>query len=85
MRAPDLVVEILSPSTARLDLGPKKRVYARCGAIEFWAVHPIERKVVVFDLGKSEEEPSATWREEDTFECRLLPGLQIEVAKFFVR
>jgi Uma2 family endonuclease len=82
--APDLIIEILSPSSSRLDLGSKKRVYARCGVLEFWAVHPQQRKVVVYDLRKSETKPASTWREGDHFECKLLPGLQFEVAKFFV-
>lgn len=82
--APDLIVEILSPSSSRLDLGPKKRVYARCGVLEFWVVYPDERKVVVYDLRKSEDEPAATWLETDRFQCKLFPGLEIEVARFFV-
>ncbi|MDQ3623065.1 MAG: Uma2 family endonuclease [Verrucomicrobiota bacterium] len=83
--APDLVIEILSPSTSGLDLGSKKRGYARCGVLEFWAIYPVDRKVAVYDLRKTETEPQATWIEGDTFSCKLLPGLQLEVAKFFVR
>jgi hypothetical protein len=48
-------------------------------------IHPQERKVVVYDLRKSETEPANTWLEGDQFECKLLPGLQFEVAKFFLR
>lgn len=83
--APDLVIEILSLSTSRLDLGSKKRVYARCGVLETWAIDPGERKIVVYDLRKSETEPAHTWLEGDEFESRRLPGLKLEVAKFFVR
>ncbi len=81
--APDLIVEILSPSTSRLDLGAKKRVYARCGVLEFWAVYSDERKVTVYDLRKSETEPAQTWLEGDRFECKLFPGLELVTAKFF--
>jgi Uma2 family endonuclease len=38
--APDLVVEALSPSTARRDLGPKLRLYAESGVAEYWIVDP---------------------------------------------
>jgi Uma2 family endonuclease len=38
--APDLVVEILSPSTARRDLGEKLRLYAESGVAEYWIVDP---------------------------------------------
>ena len=42
---PDLVVEVLSPSTARYDRGHKKDVYARCGVREYWIVSPGDRTV----------------------------------------
>ena len=38
--APDLVAEVLSPSTARQDRGRKKRVYEACGVREYWLVDP---------------------------------------------
>jgi Uma2 family endonuclease len=39
--APDLVVEILSPGTARRDLGEKLRLYADSGVREYWIVDPV--------------------------------------------
>ncbi|QEC52093.1 putative restriction endonuclease [Anseongella ginsenosidimutans] len=38
--APDLIVEILSPSTAKYDRGQKKDIYERCGVSEYWLVDP---------------------------------------------
>lgn len=46
--APDLVVEVLSPSTARNDKTRKKEVYARCGVKEYWIVSPGEKSVEVY-------------------------------------
>lgn len=43
--APDLVVEVLSPSTAGIDRGRKKDVYERCGVREYWIVSPAEKTV----------------------------------------
>ncbi len=46
--APDLVVEILSPSTSSKDHIRKKALYERNGVKEYWLVHPVERVVVAY-------------------------------------
>jgi Uma2 family endonuclease len=38
--APDLVIEVLSPSTAKYDQQQKKNVYERCGVKEYWIIDP---------------------------------------------
>ncbi len=43
--APDLVVEVLSPSTAKRDRTYKKQVYEQCGVREYWLVSPNEKSV----------------------------------------
>ena len=50
--APDLVVEIVSPSTAHRDRGIKLDLYARCGVREYWIVDPVEDVVDVWRFGK---------------------------------
>ena len=51
--APDLVVEILSPSTAHRDRGIKLDLYARRGVREYWIVDPVEDVVDVWRFGES--------------------------------
>lgn len=46
--APDLVVEVLSPGTARNDRSYKKEIYGRCGVREYWLVSPDEKSVEVY-------------------------------------
>lgn len=46
--APDLVVEVLSPSTAKNDKTHKKSVYAKCGVREYWLVSPGDKTVDVY-------------------------------------
>lgn len=48
IRCPSLVVEILSPSTARADRGEKRRLYQRLGVPEYWAVDLAARQVEVW-------------------------------------
>ena len=51
---PDLVVEVLSPSTARNDKTHKKEVYARCGVQEYWLVDPVSKSIEIYRLSGSE-------------------------------
>src|SRR5215831_5456309 len=48
---PDLVVEVLSPSTARRDRGPKRDIYERNGVREYWLVDPRRREITILALG----------------------------------
>ena len=48
--APDLVVEVLSPSTAKRDRGYKKDTYERCGVREYWLINPAEKSIEVYRL-----------------------------------
>jgi Uma2 family endonuclease len=49
--APDLVVEILSPSTAARDRDLKRRLYQRQGVAEYWIVDPDDAAVGVWRFG----------------------------------
>ena len=46
--APDLVIEVLSPSTRKKDIGVKANVYERSGVREYWLVDPGRKNVIVF-------------------------------------
>lgn len=48
--APDLVVEVLSPGTAKNDKKHKKDVYASCGVLEYWIVSTGERSIEQYIL-----------------------------------
>lgn len=48
--APDLVIEILSPGTKKYDLGPKKDVYEKNDVKEYWAVDPVSKEVLFYQL-----------------------------------
>ena len=80
--APDLVVEILSPSTAERDRELKLDLYARYGVREYWIVDPEAETVEVMELGA---EGASRVRRYDggSVESALLTGLAISLADVF--
>jgi Uma2 family endonuclease len=83
--APDLVVEILSKTSGKYDLGPKRSVYARTGVEELWIVDPAKRTLALYRLSENADTPVATYRVKQQFTSTLLPGLTIDLAAVFVR
>ena len=81
--APDLVVEILSPSTRRHDRGHKQDVYAERGVREYWIVDPDARTVEVLSAGDDGWTLAATFSAEDVLASPLLPGLSIDLGQVF--
>jgi len=62
--APDMIVEILSPSTAKRDMTEKFSLYEEFGVKEYWIVHPQEQAINVFLLqenGKYDEGTLYEW------------------------
>jgi len=55
--APNLLVEILSPSTAEKDRGVKKKLYRRQGVAEYWIVDPAVKVVEVWDFAAGARRP----------------------------
>ena len=48
--APDLVIEVISPSSTATDQTTKRQLYAQYGVPHYWVVHPINRWVRAFEL-----------------------------------
>ena len=81
---PDLVIEVLSPSTRRLDK-IKLAAYRDAGVPEVWHPDPKARTVVIYGLSadrKSYEEVSRGGEGESVI-SRVLPGLRIEIDELF--
>ncbi|MYK89504.1 MAG: Uma2 family endonuclease, partial [Acidobacteria bacterium] len=81
--APDLVVEILSPSTAERDRTLKRRLYARHGVSEYWIVDTEARSVAVLLLREGGFEVAGTYGEGDTLTSPTLPGFELRVDDIF--
>lgn len=83
--APDLVVEVISASTALLEKTAKRRVYVQAGVKELWLVDPVLRQVHVYDLARNPAKPAKTVDDDEALETPLLPGLSIRSADVFRR
>jgi Uma2 family endonuclease len=81
--APDLAVEILSPTTEKRDRGIKLKAYARFGVKEYWIVDPAPRSVETHRLAGKAYEVTAALTAGDVLTSLLLPGLQLDVAPLF--
>ena len=82
--APDLIIEILSPSTYRKDRMEKFFLYEHLGVKEYWLVSPGEKIVEIFLLGKDGKygRPNL-YCESDTVRITALPGLKIDLSSVF--
>ena len=81
--APDLVVEVLSPSNSKLDLGPKRAVYARFGVKELWVADPVKSTVSVYRFLEGAEKPAMTAAVGDVVSTTLIPGFALRMADVF--
>jgi len=81
--APDLVIEIISESTAYRDLVQKKKLYARFGVKEYWIVIPEESSVDLFTLKDNAFVLHKSYSKDDTLQSQLLQKLKIELKKIF--
>lgn len=80
--APTLVIEILSPSTARRDQTEKKDIYARNGVDEYWIVDPAKKVVTVFHLSRHRYSTGRSFK-SGRIRSRVLPGLDASVEQVF--
>ena len=81
--APDLVVEILSPSTSSYDNGYKRALYAKHGVKEYWMMGTEPGCVTVLLLGDGGFEVVATYGEGDTLVSPTLPGFSVRIDDIF--
>jgi len=79
--APDLVVEVVSPSSRRYDQDLKFRVYAEGGVLEYWLADPQRRMLTIF--AREESGFVALPVAGGVVRPRLLPGLEVDVASLF--
>ena len=82
--APDLVVEILSPSTSRNDWREKRDLYAEHGVNEYWVVDTANRVVYVMLLKDGVLDIVETYASGDVLTSPTLKGFEVSVDDLFM-
>ncbi|MCI5168440.1 MAG: Uma2 family endonuclease [Candidatus Electrothrix sp. GM3_4] len=82
--APDLVIEILSPSTAAKDLKVKRVLYEQHGVKVYWLLHPTDRIAMLYTLDQDGQYGKAQILDsDDTLISIHFDQLQIELSSIF--
>jgi len=77
--SPDLIIEILSPATAKKDLTKKFDLYEEAGVLEYWIVFPNDQIVETFVLSNGTFLKTGVFTEEEHVPVNTIPGLEIPV------
>jgi len=81
--APDLVIEILSPSTAQRDRTLKRTLYARHGVREYWLADTDAKNVLVLTLEDGDYKVAGIYGEGQTVVSPMLQGFTLEIDRIF--
>jgi len=82
--APDLIIEILSPSTASKDLKEKYMLYEAAGVLEYWTVDPVDGLINVYTLDKNGKyQAFKPYTVHEKVISKTIPNLEIELKGIF--
>lgn len=77
--APDIIVEILSPSNWLVDRRTKYELYAKAGVREYWIVDPEARTIELFVLNEERYELRGKFGVGETVRCEVLSDFEVKV------
>lgn len=80
---PELVVEILSPSSRDKDRQIKRKLYGRHGVREYWIVDPEAKSVELLTRQETSLETLHTFVDPDLLTSPLLPGFKLQLPTIF--
>ena len=80
--APDLAVEILSPSNTAIEMYRKRDLYQNAGVMEYWMINPDTKMVEAYRL-KGDRYEALILQKNDILKSPLFPGLEIPLETLF--
>lgn len=83
--APDLIIEVISPSTAARDWKGKYDLYEEAGVGEYWIMQPLEQAIAVFvrDEATGRHRLAGEYGGPGPVPCAALPGLALDWTDIF--
>ncbi len=81
--APDLTVEILSPSSASYDNIRKRDLYEKVGVREFWLVHPTDMLVTIYNLENGVYNCPRIFDRSLAADSAIFKGLEVKISDIF--
>ena len=81
--APDMVIEILSPATAKKDRREKFRLYERHQVKAYWIVSPLDEIIEVFTLKDGKYGEAEIYTADDRVPVSVFPGAEIDLSRVF--
>ncbi len=81
--APDLIMEILSPSNNKKELQNKYEVYEESGVLEYWIIHPYEKTLLVYTLTDGKYVPSRLFTLGDRVPSQCIQGFVLDLDELF--
>jgi len=79
--SPDLVIEVISPSSLRRDRYEKRELYTRFGIKEYWLADVANRSIEVLTLEKNEYQLSSCATGTGKIRSTILAGLELDLAQ----
>lgn len=81
--APDLIVEILSPSNCNVELQEKYELYQEFGVKEYWIIHPVENTLQINILVDGIYQPSRLFTSGQRIQSSVLAGFELDLEEVF--
>jgi Uma2 family endonuclease len=81
--APDIVVEILSPSNNVVELKNKYDIYEEAGVAEYWVVSPQDKTFLAYTLNNGKYQPSRLMVAGDVMTSSVLDGFALDLKELF--
>jgi Uma2 family endonuclease len=82
--APDLVVEVLSKGTVKVDKEEKFKEYEKAGVLEYWIIDPFKQSIEIYTLENKAYEMLGKWDAGEIAKSKLLDGFEVSVGDIMV-